>query len=126
MSVGGPDLFVAISSKIDHVNPYIFRLMARTKCQSAGWYFVRATQFCKNFELTGCLAEWWPDVARFSRWPKEWGNMGAVFRECGLVDKDKADELRDWDELNLKALQKRETERKNKAQKRRTKKRGLS
>jgi hypothetical protein len=97
----------------------------QTMGETADSYFYRATSFCKLYRGTGFLADCWPDVAAFVRWPKDWQDMRETFMELGLVSGANA-ELYNWHDTNGWLVQKAIKERARSARNRRAAKIGAA
>jgi hypothetical protein len=92
-------------------DPRLADLCTMTACPSAGWYFIQAALFCKQFEQTGQLIGRWGQLAFFLRWPQGFPEISHTFKQSRLVTGD-ADLLVDWEPLNGWLLDRAERARK--------------
>ena len=92
-------------------SPPLLELRARMESDTACAYFDRCLSFCKIYQPTGQLLPCWGAVARFVRWPGTGDEMRDLFRDCGLVDPSRQDELFGWETSNAWIIRKQEAER---------------
>lgn len=85
-------------------HPAINALRDATETTTAEAWFLGAYEFAKAYAPHGCLRplggiDLWPSLARNIGWPSANGEIGEVFRLCGLVEGDR-DCLLLWDRFN--------------------------